>query len=214
MKITLFCSDPNHPVNAHLSMWIERNKSVHDISLVRTKNYLPGGDVLFLVSCSEIIGSIERKAYRSSLVLHASKLPHGRGWNPHVWQIIGGAREITLSLLEAEDAVDTGRIWHQLTFSVPKHALWDEINELLFKAEISLIDFAVNNFDKANPVDQNKSIKPSYFPKRTPADSKIDPEKSIASQFNLIRVCDPKRFPAYFELHGQKYKLLLEKIRD
>lgn len=214
MKITLLCSDPKHPVNTHLFLWIERNKEVHDISLVRTKNDLPGGDILFLVSCSELIGSTERKAYRSSLVLHASKLPRGRGWNPHVWQLIDGAKEITLSLLEAEDAVDTGRIWHQTTFSVPKHALWDEINELLFEAEISLINFAVKNFDKVNPVDQNISIEPSYFPRRKPVDSKIDPEKSIASQFDLIRVCDPKRFPAYFELHGYKYKLLLEKIRD
>ncbi|MCI5190557.1 MAG: UDP-glucuronic acid dehydrogenase [Candidatus Electrothrix sp. AS4_5] len=214
MKITLLCSDPNHPVNAHLSQWIERNETAHDISLVRSKNDLPGGDILFLVSCSEIIGPVERKAYRSSLVLHASKLPRGRGWSPHVWQIIDGAKKITLSLLEAEDAVDTGRIWRQAIFSVPKHALWDEINELLFEAEISLIDFAVKNFDKVNPVDQNKSIEPSYFPKRKPVDSKIDLEKSIASQFDLIRVCDPKRFPAYFELHGHKYKLLLEKIRD
>jgi len=213
MKITLLCSDPNHPVNTHLSQWIERNETTHDISLVRSKKDLPGGDILFLVSCSELIGPMERKAYRSSLVLHASKLPRGRGWSPHVWQLIAGAKTITLSLLEAEDAVDTGRIWHQATFSVPKHALWDEINELLFEAEMSLIDFAVKNFDKVIPVNQNKNIEPSYFPKRKPVDSKIDLEKSIASQFNLIRVCDPKRFPAYFELHGHKYKILLEKIR-
>ncbi|NDY73273.1 UDP-glucuronic acid dehydrogenase [Desulfobacter hydrogenophilus] len=214
MKISLLCSDPNHPVNAYLLRWIERNEATHAISLVRSKKYLSGGDILFLVSCSEIIGPIERKKYRSTLVLHASKLPHGRGWSPHIWQIIGGAKEITLSLLEAENAVDTGRIWHQVTLSVPKHALWDEINEQLFNAEISSIDFAVKHFEKINPVEQNKNIEPSYFPKRKPIDSKIDPKKSILSQFDLIRVCDPNRFPAYFELHGHKYKLQLEKIRD
>jgi len=214
MNITLLCIDPSHPVNAHLLRWIEINRVDHDISLVRTKKDLGGGDVLFLISCSEIISSLDRAAYRASLVLHASDLPHGRGWSPHIWEIIKGAENITLSLLEAEDAVDSGRIWHQIILPIPKHALWDEINEQLFSAEIALIDFAVKEFDTIIPVEQNHTIEPTYFPRRKPADSKIDPELSIATQFDLIRVSDPNRFPAYFELHGHNYKLILEKIND
>jgi len=34
------------------------------------------------------------------------------------------------------------------------------------------------------------------------------------SQFNKIRICDPNRYPAFFVLHGKKYKLMLEKIDD
>lgn len=214
MKITLLCSDPSHPVNAHLLRWIERNRGDHNINLVRTKKDLGGGDVLFMVSCSEIISSLDRAAYRASLVLHASDLPYGRGWSPHIWQIINGAEKITLSLLEAEDAVDSGRIWNQITLPIPKHALWDEINERLFAAEIALIDLAVKEFDTVISVEQNQSIEPTYYPRRKPEDSKIDPELSIAAQFDLIRVSDPNRFPAYFDLHGHKYKLILEKIND
>lgn len=214
MKITLLCSDSAHPVNAHLLRWIDRNRSSHDISLVRTKKDLSGGHILFMISCSEIISSVDRAAYQASLVLHASDLPRGRGWSPHIWQIIGGAEAITLSLLEAEDAVDSGRIWHQITFPVPKHALWDEINEQLFSAEIALIDLAVKDFDTVNPIEQNQDIEPTYFLRRKPVDSKIDPDCSIATQFDLIRVCDPIRFPAYFELYGHKYKLVLEKMND
>ena len=214
MKITLLCSDPSHPVNAHLLRWIELNRSVHDISIVRSKKDLGGGDVLLMISCSEIISSLDRMAYRASLVLHASALPYGRGWSPHIWQIIKGAENITLSLLEAEDAVDSGRIWHQITLPIPKHALWDEINEQLFNAELTLIDLAVKEFDTVIPVEQNQSIEPTYFPRRKPVDSKIDPELSIATQFDLIRVSDPIRFPAYFYLRGHKYKLILEEIND
>ena len=29
-----------------------------------------------------------------------------------------------------------------------------------------------------------------------------------------MRICDPDRFPAYFELHGQNYKIRLEKMSD
>jgi methionyl-tRNA formyltransferase len=214
MKISLFCSEEQHPINDYLKKWIATAKGIHQIELVRKKNKLSGGDILFLISCSEIVGAADRSAYRSSLVLHASDLPRGRGWSPHICQLIEGNDEITLSLLEAADKVDSGRIWKKLKFSVPKHALWNEINAQLFEAEIELIDFAVQEFDRINPQEQDPSIQPTYYPRRTPANSKIDPSQSIISQFNKIRVCDPNRFPAFFELHGKKYRLILEKIDD
>ncbi len=212
MKITLLCSDLNHPVNRYLLGWIAAQKSEHEISLVRSKRELTGGHILFLISCSEIIDSSVRAAYDVSLVLHAGALPQGRGWSPHIWLIIGGAEQIVLSLLEAEDAVDSGRLWHQITFPVPKHALWNEINEQLFSAELALLDYAVEQYGKVTPIPQRTDIEPTYYSKRSPIDSRIDPLASIASQFDKIRVCDPVRFPAYFELHGCTYKFTLEKI--
>lgn len=214
MRISLLCSDKQHPVNDYLQRWMFAQHGVHEVELVRKKNELTGGDILFLVSCSEIVAATDRSAYRATLVLHASDLPRGRGWSPHIWELIDGADEITLSLLEAEDKVDSGRIWKKLKFPVPKHALWDEINARLFEAEIELIDFAVSEFEQIRPAMQNPSIEPSHYPRRRPDDSRIDPSQSIASQFDRIRVCDPYRFPAFFELHGKKYKLTLEKIDD
>ncbi|WP_301361555.1 formyltransferase family protein [Stutzerimonas nitrititolerans] len=212
MRISLLCSDEQHPVNEYLHSWIVKQKSAHEIEIVRKKRDLSGGDILFLISCSEIVSAADRSAYRASLVLHASDLPKGRGWSPYIWDIIGGAEEITLSLLEAEDKVDSGRIWQKVRFPIPKDALWDEINKRLFCAEIELIDFAVREFSSIMPVEQDISIEPTYYPRRLPSDSQIDPSQSIASQFDRIRVCDPQRFPAFFELHGKKYKIVLEKF--
>lgn len=214
MQISLLCSDEQHPVNEYLQGWIAAQQGVHHVALARKKSELLGGDILFLISCSEIVGAADRSAYRATLVLHASDLPLGRGWSPHIWQLIDGADEITLSLLEAEDKVDSGRIWKKLKFPVPKHALWNEINGRLFEAEIELIDFAVREFERIYPVAQDVAIEPTYYPRRTPADSRIDPSQSVASQFDRIRVCDPNRFPAFFELRGKKYKLILEKINE
>lgn len=214
MRISLLCSDEQHPVNEYLKKWMIAQNGVHQVELARNKKELTGGDILLLISCSEIIGSADRTAYRVTLVLHASDLPCGRGWSPHIWQIIEGEDDLTLSLLEAEDKIDSGRIWKKLKFVVPKHALWDEINARLFEAEIELIDFAVNELEHIFPTAQSNSTEPSYYSRRTPADSQIDPSQSIASQFDRIRVCDPNRFPAFFELHGKKYKLTLEKIDD
>lgn len=214
MRISLLCSDDQHPVNESLKRWMFAQNGIHHVELVHDKSKLSGGDILFLVSCAEIISSVDRFSYRATLVLHASDLPRGRGWSPHIWQVIGGAEEITLSLLEAADKVDSGRIWKKVKFAVPKHALWDEINSCLFEAEIKIIDFAVSNFDQVLPTIQDSLTEEGYYPLRTPFDSQIDPSLSIASQFDLIRVCDPKRFPAFFELHGKKYKIVLEKMDE
>lgn len=214
MKISLLCSDAKHPVNKYLKAWMATQQDLHEVELVQRKSELAGGDVLFLISCAEIINAEDREKYSASLVLHASDLPKGRGWNPHIWEIVNGAEAITLSLLEAEDKVDSGRIWRKLDITVPKHALWDEINHLLFEAEVELINYAVQNFGTASPVFQKDTYDANYYPKRTPADSRIDVNKSIAEQFDLIRVCDPNRFPAYFEHLGIRYTLKLEKTND
>jgi len=214
MRISLLCSDEQHPVNEHLRRWISAERGVHQVELVRKKSELSGGDILFLISCAEIVGTADRAAYRATLVLHASDLPLGRGWSPHIWQLIEGTTEITLSLIEAEDKVDCGRIWKKCKFPIPKHALWDEINALLFDAEIELINFAVSEFEQISPTAQDLSIEPTYYSRRTAADSQVDSSQSIASQFDRIRVCDPNRFPAFFELHGKKFKLILEKFDE
>lgn len=211
MRISILCSDVEHPVNSYLERWAEHNADNHDISLVTRKSDLPGGDLLFLISCAEIVSTSERNAYRATLVLHASALPKGRGWSPHIWQIIEGATAITLSLLEADDRVDSGKIWHQQTFQIPKYALWDEINQRLFEAELALMDFAINSFDTVTPREQKPTVAPTYYPKRSSEDSRVDPGQSIISQFDQIRVCDPQRYPAFFDLYGHRYKLILER---
>lgn len=214
MKITFLCSDTNHPVIPYLQSWIKTNEQQHDITLTSQAEQLTHGDILFLVSCSEYIADRSRAKYQLTLVLHASDLPKGRGWSPHIWQIIEGVNTITLSLIAAESRIDEGDIFAQSTFNITKDMLWDEINHCLFKAELELIDHAVTHYISLKPRPQSSEITSSYYPKRTPADSEIDPGKSIAEQFNQIRVSDPNRFPAFFKLHGRTYKLILEKIDE
>ena len=102
MKISVLVSDPAHPVVAPLREWIDRHRDLgHRVELAHTLADLSGGDVLFLVSCNEIVGPRARAAYRATLVLHASDLPQGRGWSPYIWAVQGGADRIHVCLLEA-----------------------------------------------------------------------------------------------------------------
>lgn len=211
MKITILCSDASHPVNEWLERWVAQNSERHSVEIIRDRYQALGGDILFLVSCNQVVDAQIRALYQQSLVIHASDLPKGRGWSPHIWQIVGGAQEITLTLLEAADKVDSGRIWAKTKVAVPRVWLYDEINRALFDAELKLMDLAVTGFRTIKPIGQNAEVAPTYYSRRTPEYSRIDPNRSISEQFDKIRVCDPVRFPAFFEIRGCKYKIIIER---
>jgi methionyl-tRNA formyltransferase len=179
---------------------------------VRSRKDLIEGDILFLISCTEIISKKDREKFTKSLIIHASDLPKGRGWSPHIWEIINGADFLTLSLIEVEDKVDTGDIWKKKKVNIPKTALFEEINHIVFGAEIELMDFAIENFSRFTPLKQIKE-KASYWKKRTPKDSELNIYLSLDEQFDLIRVSDEDRFPAYFYKNGEKFLLSLKKIK-
>lgn len=213
MKITILNTSENHPVNVWLRRWIKSNQDKHDIKLLRSKKDLGEGDILFLISCSEIISKFERDNFKKTLVIHASDLPRGRGWSPHIWDIINGAEQVTLSLLEAEDKLDSGDIWKKTKVNIPSTALYDEINGLIFGSQLALMGFAVENFDRIVPHKQPET-EPSYWSKRTPQDSEVDISKSIEEQFNLLRVSDSERFPAFFYKNGKKFKITIERCDE
>lgn len=209
-KVTILCTDPAHPVNAWLERWTAEVAPKADVSILRDATQVKGGDFLFLVSCHQIIRRSTRDHFRHSLVLHASPLPHGRGMSPHIWQVLEGATKLTLTLLNAEDEVDSGDIWLQREFEVPPTALYDEINARLFDAEVTLMHWALENCDTARPRAQYGQ--PTIYRRRRPQDNRIDPERSLGESFDLMRVADPDRYPAFFEFRGQKYRIRIDKL--
>lgn len=214
MRISILCTDQTHPVFASLVGWAsDMNAHGHEVALVTDKSQLSGGDILFLVSCSQIIRAAERGLYRQCLVLHASDLPSGRGWSPHIWAVLNGVNRITVSLLEAGDSVDSGRIWFKTTFELQGHELLPEINRQLFEAELMLMTKAVFEFERVVPQEQIGDPG-SYLRRRTPMDSRLDPTRSILEQFDLLRTVDNKRYPAFFEYRGHRYILKIEKTDE
>jgi len=210
LQVTVLCSDPKHPVNDELARWKERVAMRAAVRVVRTTAEAEGGDFLFLVSCHDIVRDNVRRRYRYVLVIHASALPEGRGMSPHVWQILEGRTDLTMSLINAEDSVDSGDIWHQVRFRVPRSATFAEINAAVFSAETELMTWAIDHCDRTSPYPQRGT--PTKHRRRVPADSEIDPSRSLAECFDLIRVADPERYPAYFTLHGRKFRIAIEPI--
>jgi len=45
------------------------------------------------------------------------------------------------------------------------------------------------------------------YRRRRPADSRLDPDRTLAEQFELLRVVDNDRYPAFFEWRGRCYEV-------
>jgi methionyl-tRNA formyltransferase len=207
MKIDIVISDRKHPLWTTVSNWAERHQD-HQINLLNELAQAEGGDFLVMIACHEIAKPAVRGRYRRSFVSHASDLPEGRGWSPAVWDILEGKDRIVLTLIEATDQVDAGGVLHKFRASVKPTDLHDDINRMLGELVLGALDFILKNADM-EPVPQTGN--PTWHRKRAPADSELDPSRSIASQFNLLRVCDPDRYPAFFELFGERFELIIRK---
>jgi methionyl-tRNA formyltransferase len=214
LKVSVIVSNIEHPVYPVMKEWVDNHSHIDAEIVNSAKELRDSGEFLFLVSCTDIINKNIRSRFSHCLVLHASDLPKGRGWSPHIWEIVNGNNMITLSLLEAEDKVDSGRIWLKTDVHFDGSELFDEINNKLFTAEVELMQRAVSEYETIIPYEQDSEISPYYYPKRIPEDSRININDSILDQFNLLRVCDSERFPAFFELNGQCYVIKLEKVES
>jgi methionyl-tRNA formyltransferase len=67
------------------------------------------------------------------------------------------------------------------------HELFDEINHKLFVAEVELMSKAIDNVNEIIPKAQVKT-QGNCYAKRTPEDSRLDPNKTLLQQFNLLRI--------------------------
>lgn len=212
MRISILISNLAHPIVEKIEQWIYEQSNKYEIEVINNSEQASGGEFLFLISCNEKINQITKEKYKYALVLHASDLPLGRGWSPQIWQIIEGRENITVSLLSAEESIDSGDIWHKKIVKIPKNAIWDEINSIIFDAEIQLLNFAIKNYSKIIPQKQSADILPTFYKKRSIKNSELDPKKTIEEQFDLIRTCDPFRYPAHITIRGRKFKIILERM--
>ncbi len=170
------------------------------------------GDMAFLLGCERILPPTALMKNKRNLVAHPSDLPKGRGHSPLTWQILEGKNEIPVVLFEAKEDVDTGAIFLRDTLIFEGH----ELNEELKRAQGDCIVDLVLRFvaDHRTLVGEDQAGESTWYKKRTPVDSLLDPTKSIADQFNLLRVVDNERYPAFFVLDGHEYVLEIRKAKQ
>ena len=178
----------------------------HDTSVVRNANEVEVGDIAFYLACVKITPNEILKRNYWNLVVHESELPKGRGFAPLTWAMLEGRREVDSCLILATDgAVDSGPILLRQTMRFTGYELGPEIRRIQAETTIALCLNFVNA--RTPPIASPQVGEPTFFRRRYPNDSELDPSKSIEEQFNLLRVVDNERYPAFFEINGNRYVL-------
>lgn len=181
----------------------------HDAVLVHDAEAVRKGDLAFFLSCERLIKKPIRDRNAHSLVVHSSALPEGKGWSPMTWAILEGENELTNTLFEAVDAVDAGDIYMQNTIQFDGHELLDELHDKQGKGICQLILSFIDAYPDVTAYPQEGEE--TFFDRRNPLDSELDTSKTIAEQFDLLRVVDNKKYPAFFRHRGHTYRLTIEK---
>lgn len=208
MKVQILVDNPGSWMVPHAAELCAQVTALgHDARLLHEPDEVEAGDVLVLLSCERRFRDLAKN--RHNVVVHESALPEGRGWSPLTWQILEGRREVPITLFEAADAIDAGPIYLQDVMRFAGHELLPELRAEQARKTAEL----VLRFLEALPGIQGRAQQGagSSYPRRTPADSRVDPERSLAEQFDLLRVCDNERYPAWFEHGGIRYVLRIEK---
>ncbi|TNB62395.1 methionyl-tRNA formyltransferase, partial [Campylobacter helveticus] len=164
-----------------------------------------GYELVFILSYHRIIPPNLLTHNKHNLVIHASKLPQGKGWSPMFHQILEGKNTIEFSLFEASAGVDSGDIYLQKTLKLRGNELYDELRQKQALFSLDLCEEFVKFYPNLKP--QKQSGKESFYPKRSAKDSKLDIDKSLREQFNLLRICSNEDFPAFFYHKGKKFVL-------
>jgi methionyl-tRNA formyltransferase len=209
MLIQILCDNPNSwiiPYAVQLKTLLEQLN--HDVKFTHKHEDIVSGEILMLLSCEKLFKDLNLNKH--NLVVHESALPQGKGWSPLTWQILEGKNEIPVTLIEATEQVDAGDIYIQEIIHLEGYELVDELRMKQGEATIQILLNFVNKYPNNKPTQQQGEE--SYYPRRKTEHSKLDIKKTIAEQFNLLRVCDNERYPAWFEINGKKFILKVEKV--
>lgn len=204
MKILIFVNERN----GWFAPWAEKLKTNleqqnHTVNLLHEIEHITSGDIAFYLSCTVMIPQEILDMHQHNLVCHPSDLPKGRGMSPLTWEILAGNNTITLTLFEAVLAMDAGDIYYQTKINFNGTELNEELKHAQGEHTLELCLKFIKNYP--NNRSRKQEGEPSIYRHRKSEDSKLDINKSIQEQFNLLRVVDNERYPAYFEYLGKKY---------
>ena len=169
-------------------------------------------DVLFLISFTKILPLKYFRKVNLTLVIHESNLPSGRGCSPVMWEILKNKKLFYISILELKEKVDTGRILLKDKFYINHTDLYDEIRDKQSQSNIKIVKKFLKIYPKIKFKPQTGT--PTYFRHRSIRDSKLNINKTIKSQFNLMRINNNKSWPSFFYINGKKFFLKIYKDKD
>lgn len=145
----------------------------------------------------------------------ADLLPKGRGRSPLNWSLIEDKKRFIIHYFIIKAGVDDGDVFTYKDFDINE---FDDIETLYYKNALVTRSVLLEYIPKLLAGDYSvvpQIGEPSYYPKRTPADGKIDWEKMDVHQiYNFIRA-QTKPYPGAFgDFNGGAYKIWKARVFD
>lgn len=208
LKIAILLDKKNDWLKDYLHELKFKNKK-NNFKLFYDYKKIKSFDLVFILGYTRILPISLNKNNKLTLIIHESNLPKGKGFSPIQWQILNGKNVITFSLIDLNKNIDSGDIYDQIKLKLNGQELFDEIRN---KQAITTFKLITNFVDKY-PLNTKRKQKgrSTYYRKRTQKDGKLNINRTINNQFNLLRIGDNDKWPSYFIKNGIKYILKIYK---
>jgi methionyl-tRNA formyltransferase len=207
-KITFLLDKKNDWIQHYLKNYINKFPKKYKYTISKNPRKIKN-KIVFVLSYTKILGSDFLNNNAEVLIIHPSKLPKDKGFSPVQNQVLRNQNLIDISLLRASEEVDAGPIAIRDTFLLKGDELSDEIR----KKQASAIFLVIKKFLAKYPnIQYRKQIGVGSFNKRrTALSNELNINKSIKSQFNLLRIVDNKLYPAFFKYKKKIYYIYIKK---
>lgn len=97
------------------------------------------------------------------------------------WQVFEGSDFISVTLFEASDTVDSGEIYLQRHITLSGDEFVGELGTLQAKATNDLCKTFISEYPEILDSARLQTGEPTYYPKRSPKYSKLNPDQTIRS---------------------------------
>lgn len=138
--------------------------------------------------------------------VHPALLPRYRGYHPIPHVIMNGEERHGVTAHLMVDEVDAGDIILQEEFDVSPfmtlRSLQHLVRELMPTFLCRLFQLLESGLQETRPNPMTDDV--IVASRRTPSDSEVQPEVSVADAYALFRASDPERFPTYVTLFGER----------
>jgi methionyl-tRNA formyltransferase len=144
---------------------------------------------------------------RLALNVHPTLLPKYRGPRSGYYILANNDTQSGVTIHRMTGQVDRGDIARQASFSL---SVFDTPVSMMRKSRALEADLLADVLDdvvrgrELTWAPQDESQASEYLAMRTPDDSIMDPAKPLIELYHHIRACNAEKYPAFFEVEGQR----------
>lgn len=147
-----------------------------------------------------------------TVIFHSSDLPRGRGWAPLYHALASGQRRHTVSMLFADAGIDTGPLIAKAHCRIDPAETLDSLRRKDDAMVAALLVRFLPRLLRGRSRGTPQRGRPTYHARRRPADSELDPRRTLASLLPKLRALDGRDYPAFVKAGGRTFELRLTPV--